>query len=315
MAKETTTVIIIPCGPCSDIILDTAESIDHYCPENHEIVFIDDCTMDGTYEKLMSSKKPHWHILRNEKPNGILRLVNTVCCGLRYAHENFSYQYLLKLDTDSLMIGSGVLSDAEEYMKSNPGIGMFGVYEVDYDGPRTFSEHTKQMNNASRWWLPLIGLQPSWMSILKTAENNGYLRGENISGGGYFITHECMDKIAESGYLNVPDSWYNSLIQSSFNAIEYIKGKSLRSRRLGRIAEDVYISMSTVASGFKLSHFAAPDGPLCIALRGLPYPARELLGRGYKIVHEPDKGPNTSALENEGVPAREFFRMVRQRQN
>lgn len=314
MAIETFAVIIIPCGPCSEIILDTAESIDHYCAEPHEIVFVDDCTEDGTYEALMSSKQPHWHILRNEKPNGILRLVHTVCSALRYVRENFTYQYVLKLDTDSLMIGSGVLSDAAKYMKSNPHVGMFGVYEVDYDGPRTFTEHRKQMDRASKWWRPLVGLKPSWVNMLQIAESKGYRRGENISGGGYFMTRQCLDAIAGLGYLNVPYSWYNSVIQCFIDAIESIRRKSLRKRRRGRIAEDVYFSMATVASGFKLGHFAAPDGPICVALRGLPYPAKELLHHGYKIVHEPDRGPNTSALENGGVNARTFFRIIRERQ-
>lgn len=315
MAIETFAVIIIPCGPCSEIILDTAESIDHYCSEPHEIVFVDDCTKDGTYEALISSKRSHWHILRNEKPNGFLRLVHTLCSGLRYIRTNFRCKCVLKLDADSLMIGSGVISDALKYMEENSDVGMFGVYEVDYNKPRTFIAHKKQMDNALNWWRPLVGLKPSWVNILQIAESKGYRRGENISGGGYFITRECLGTIEELGYLNVPYSWYNSVIQCSFDAIERIRRKSLRKRRLGRIAEDVYFSMATVAAGYKLGHFAAPDGPICIALRGLPYPAKKLLSHGYKIVHEPDKGPNTSALENEGVAAREFFRIVRERQN
>lgn len=312
MVIETSAVIIIPCGPCSEIILDTAESIDYYCPEPHEIVFVDDCTKDGTYEALISSKRPHWHILRNEKPNGFLRLVHTLCFGLRYIHTNFKYKCVLKLDTDSLMIGSGVISDALQYMESNPQVGMFGVYEVDYNKPRTFAAHKKQMDNALVWWRRMIGLRPSWSAMLQVAESKGYRRGENISGGGYFITRQCLDAITELGYLNVPYSWYSSVIQFLFDTVERLSGRCLPYGWHARLAEDVYFSMATIAADYKLGHFAAPDGPICIDPRGLPYPARELLHRGYKIVHEPDYGPNTSASENEGIIAREYFRLVRE---
>ncbi len=314
MVIETSAVIIIPCGPCSETILDTAESIDYYCPEPHEIVFVDDCTKDGTYETLVSSKRSHWHILRNERPNGFLRLVHTLCFGMRYIYKMFKCRCVLKMDSDSLIIGSGVITDALEYMEANPHMGMFGVYEVDYNKPRTFAAHKKQMDNAVLRWRRMVGLRPSWSDMLRVAEGKGYRRGENISGGGYFITRRCLDAIAELGYLNVPYSWYSNVIQYLFDTIQHVIGMRLPYSWHGRLAEDVFFSMATVASGYKLGHFAAPDGPICVALRGLPYPAKELLRRGYKIVHEPDKGPNTSALENGGVNARMFFRIIRERQ-
>jgi len=313
MAIDTSAVIIIPCGPGSKAaVLDTAESIEHYYPEPHEIVFVDDCTKDGTYEALTSSKRPHWNILRNERPNGFLRLVHTLCFGLRYIGMNFRCKCVLKLDTDSLMIGSGVISDALQYMESNPQVGMFGVYKVDYNRPRTFAAHKKQMDNALVWWRRMIGLRPSWVDMLQVAESKGYRRGENISGGGYFITRQCLDAIAELGYLKVPYSWYNSVIQFTFDTIERIRRRALPNSWHARLAEDVYFSMATVAASYKLGHFAAPNGPLCVEWRGLPYPAKELWKMGYKIVHSVDKGPNTSATENGGVTAREFFRLARQ---
>jgi glycosyltransferase involved in cell wall biosynthesis len=314
MTINTSAVILIPCGPCSKTILDTAESIDHYCSEPHEIVFVDDCTSDGTYDVLLAAERPNWHILRNKKRHGFLRLVHTLCFGLRYIQEHFVYQCVLKLDADSLMTGSGVLSDAFSYMKMHLDVGMFGVYEVDYNKPRTFTAHKQQMDNALAWWRPLVGLRPAWTTILQVAESKGYRRGENVSGGGYFITKRCLDTISHLGYLNVPYRWYSPVVQFCLDTIEGAVGKHLPYSWHGRLAEDVYFSMSTVAAGYKLGHFAAPDGPICVAPRGLPYPAKELLSYGYKIVHEPDKGPNTSASENGGVSAREFFRIVRESQ-
>jgi hypothetical protein len=66
--------------------------------------------------------------------------------------------------------------------------------------------------------------------------------------------------------------------------------------------------MIAVAAGFKLGHFAAPEGPLCMEWRGLPYPAEKLIASKYKLVHSVDKGPNTGPVENGGRTAREVFR-------
>jgi hypothetical protein len=79
-----------------------------------------------------------------------------------------------------------------------------------------------------------------------------------------------------------------------------------------RLQEDVYFSMAAVAAEFELGHFAAPDGPLCLEWRGLPYPAAELLQSPYKVVHSVDKGKNTDREANGGYTAREVFRFARQ---
>jgi hypothetical protein len=78
-----------------------------------------------------------------------------------------------------------------------------------------------------------------------------------------------------------------------------------------RLMEDVYFSMASVAAGFELGHFGAPEGPLCLEWRGLPYPANELAKAGYKVVHSVDKGQNTDRESNGGKTAREVFQDLR----
>jgi hypothetical protein len=81
-----------------------------------------------------------------------------------------------------------------------------------------------------------------------------------------------------------------------------------------RLMEDVYFSMATVAAAFKLGHFAAPSGPLCLEWRGLPYPASKMLESPYKVVHSVDKGKNTDRESNGGMTARERFRAARRQE-
>jgi len=191
------------------------------------------------------------------------------------------------LDQDALIIKPGLLPEALAYKKDNPSVGVFGVYEVDYNRPRSFESHRRLFDRESAWFRSLIGRRPSWRNHLRVAESNGYKRGDNVFGGAYFVTRECLEAARKMGALNVPWHWHS------------------------KMQEDVYFSMIAVAAGFRLGHFAAPDGPLCMEWRGLPYPADILEKSKYKLIHSVDKGPNTGPADNEGRTAREVFRELR----
>ena len=282
--------IIIPCGPGAKALLDTLESIVHYCQEPYDVILVDDCTVDGTYESIITAKQPNWHILRNKVRYGTARLVHSLCIAYNYFLENLSNSLVLRLDQDALLIGHGVINDAFDFMLKNPRLGIFGVYETDYNRQRSYAMHEKLINKEIHWLRRLLFQKPSWYNIFKLAIERGYRRGDNVFGGAYFITRDCLVGIKALGGLNVPYKW-NS-----------------------RMQEDVYFSMAAVAAGFGMGQFAAPDGPLCLEWRGLPYPAAELHNQQYKIVHSVDKGKNTGPLDNNGQTAREFFREVRQRE-
>jgi hypothetical protein len=281
------TAVIMAVGPGKNAALDTLASIEHYCPEPHVVVLADDCTQDGTYEALCAPKHPNWHILRNDRKMGYWRLVHSLCMAYRFVLSNTKCDLVLKMDVDALLIGTGVLSDATSYAGLNPSVGLFGVYANDYDRPRTFDMHTSQINKELGWPRKLLGLEPSWASLLSTAEKHGYRRGDNVFGGAYFVTRECLAAMSRIGALDVKYRWKS------------------------RLAEDVYFSMAAVAAGFKLGHFAAPQGPLCLEYRGLPYPASELARTGFKVVHSVDKGKNTDRESNGGKTAREVFQDLR----
>jgi hypothetical protein len=279
--------VVIPIGPGKDEALDTLDSVDQFCSEPHIVVLVDDCTQDGTYEALCAKKRPNWYILRNSQPLGVLRLVHTLSAAYRFVLANTECDLVLRLDQDALLIGPEVLSDAAVYASKNPLIGLFGVYAHDYDRPRSFTEHTRQINRELRWHRKLMGLAPAWEQLLFTAEKFGYRRGDNVFGGAYFITRGCLASMDRAGALTVPFNWHSSLM------------------------EDVYFSMAAVGAGHRLGHFAAPDGPLSLEWRGLPYPANECVRLGYKIVHSVDKGKNTDRQSNGNRTAREVFRELR----
>ena len=279
--------IVMPVGPGKEAALDTLHSVELFCPEPHVVFVIDDQTKDGTYEALMAAKRPHWHIFRNKHPHRIERLVHGLGFAFEQVIERTECELILRLDQDALVIKPGLLPEALAYQKMHPSVGLFGVYEVDYNRPRSFESHKRLIDRETAWYRSLIGQRPSWENYLRIAESRGYKRGENVFGGAYFVTRKCLEAAMKMGALNIPWRWHS------------------------KMQEDVYFSMLVVAAGFQLGHFAAPDGPLCMEWRGLPYPAAALAASKYKLVHSVDKGPNTGPTENGGKTARAVFRDLR----
>ncbi|SRR5579871_3570090 len=288
MSNSVVAAVVVPIGPGRESALDTLDSIDHYCAESHMVVVVDDCTTDGTYEALVAAKKPNWYILRNSQFMGRDRLVHSLAKGYRFVLQQLSCPLIFRLDQDALLIKAGVISDALAYGNAHREVGLFGVYECDYDRPRSYEVHRKLINKEVRWYRRLLGLQPSWNDLLRRAERRGYQRGDNVFGGAYFLTLDCLEGMDRLGALDVPYNW-NS-----------------------RLMEDVYFSMAAVAAGFKLGHFAAPDGPLCLEWRGLPHPAAQLAQSHFKVVHSVDRGQNTGRDSNNSTTAREVFASIRQ---
>ena len=284
------TAIVMPVGPGKEAALDTLESVAYYCREPHQVILIDDCTQDGTYEALVSQRRPHWHVLRNSRPMGGYRLIHTLSSAYRFVVAETQCPVALKIDVDALIIKSCLISDALAYVTEHPDVGMFGVYVCDYNRSRSFEGHTNVMNTEMSWQNWFRGSRPSWARLLRRAEREGYRRGDNVFGGAYFITRACLAAMEKLGALDVPYDWHSQLM------------------------EDVYFSMATVAAGFQMGHFAAPDGPLCLEWHGLPYPALDLAQSKYKLIHSVDKGKNTDRAANGGKTPREIFRHIREKE-
>jgi GT2 family glycosyltransferase len=281
------TAVIVPVGPGTASALDTLDSVGRYCSGPHEVIIVDDFTKDGTYEAIKEQGRPNWRILRNARQFGVRRLVHTLSMAYRYALSETDCQLVFRLDQDALLIGDGVLNDALSFAQANPAVGLFGVYAHDYDRPRSFVMHERLIKTELGWTRKLLGITPSWENLLALAERRGYRRGDNVFGGAYFVTRECLDGMRKLGALDIPYRWHS------------------------RMMEDVYYSMAAVAAGFELGHFGAPEGPLCLEWQGLPHPAEDMIRAGFKVVHSVDKGKNTDRASNDGRTAREVFRSVR----
>lgn len=287
---RTDLVVLIPVGPGQlEPCLDTLESVDHYILEPHVVVLVDDCTSDGTYEGLMECRRAHWRPIRAERPNGIRRLAFTVTDGIRYCADQFSAKCLLKLDTDSLLIRPGLLTDACEFMNRNPSVGIFGRHLINADGAvKDYAVHTRRLLDALSWRRRLTLRRPSYAALAQKAVRYGWGLGQNVFGGGYFVRWDVLGDVAAAGALT-PRRW-----------------------GWAPMSEDAYLTMCVAACGYAAGHFAAPNGPLCLGWKGLPFKPQAIRERGYKLIHSADSGPNTEPDPMTGVTPRAFFRSIRQ---
>ena len=91
------------------------------------------------------------------------------------------------------------MSDAACYTSLNPLVMLFGAYARDYDRPRSFAMHERQIEKELSWPRKLVGLTPSWAELLIRAEKNGYRRGDGVFGRAYFFTRDCLAAINRIG--------------------------------------------------------------------------------------------------------------------
>lgn len=282
--------MVIPVGPGAGAeALDTLESVQMWFPADHQVVLVDDLTHDGTWEQLQpAAADGRVHLRRNPRHHGWAGLSHTLAAAFRWAAAQYDTPFVLKLDSDALITGPGLVDDITAFMDRNPALGMFGRHLINVDGTiKSFA----MLTDAVRIELGRpAGERPWWEPICEVATDKGWARGENVFGGAYVLTTPCVQAMDAAGYLDPDwDTWRSSM------------------------SEDVYFTMCTVAAGFGRGQFGVPNGPMALAWRGLPCSPAEILERGWSVVHSVDKGAFTTAEENGGLTAREVFRQHRLR--
>jgi hypothetical protein len=295
VSARAVVLIVVGNGRVPETV-DTIESVWHYLGGEQPIIANLDHEDDGTEAALRKACGARLHFVRNPHPGGIGAeivmpfLTHKSAFGLRCAIEAYDAEVLLKLDTDALVTGYGLIEDALAFMARNPEVGIFGRHLINVDGTiKDYRMHTRRLNRELSVWNRLRLRGPAYAGIARRALARGWGLGENVFGGACFFTWRCLRAMDGLGYLRPPRQRWNSLI-----------------------ADDVYFTMCAMAAGFDRGQFGVPNGPMCMAWQFLPLPPKEIQSRGYKLVHSVDKGHNTSREDNEGMTAREFFRAVRQ---
>lgn len=263
--RRVDTLVVMPVGPgWPTESADTLRSIlQHTCERSRCVVVVDDHTTDGTAEEIAQVADDTCVLLRTDRPNGITYLKRSLAQAFTWCLDQLQFDILLRIDTDALLLAPGLIEDGRQHHLLDSTHGCFGRFDREPDGSRrSFEGLAAHIAKHER----RIG-KPYYAPLRDAARRNGWSDGAHVFGAACFYTRDCLMALRRLGALDIPDhSPYQHL------------------------SEDLYYSMAVVAAGYELGHFAAPDGPMALAWRELPFEPQEHVRRGDKVVHSVDKG-------------------------
>jgi glycosyltransferase involved in cell wall biosynthesis len=291
MKREIQMVIVIPVGPsCKlDFITDTIKSIQHFVSEDYILIIADD-SQKGTGH-LLSKTFPLIHVLENKKNLGkVAGLYITLCNAYRYAIENYDFKVLLKMDDDALIIGEGGEVQAMQFFEKHPEVGMAGRYikrQVAIDSFGNLHDNywpRKQIIKDTCTLKMLRRPVANWYfrQLFIRALRNGYELGENIQGGCYFMSFECIRRLNNAGLL------------------------PLRLLKNVNFGEDLMFSLLVKSIQMNLGDLGSKPDPIGCCWQGLPASPETLQKEGKKIIHSVRFWDNMSEKD-----IREFYANVR----
>ncbi len=292
--------VLVLVGPDEREVLRLADFLDslfHYEPCVQAVVLVDDSRRERRLHErfrapascrlvsVPNPRKGRGHGLGGGGCAGLL-------AGLGWAHRNLDCDFVLKADTDALVIAPFAQQVARRF-RQLPHVGMVGTHLHNPDGrPRPTSSWARSFQS----FLHPVCLRGKYLQIslwgrprrvrlaLTAALGNGYRLTEHCQGGAYAVRAEMLNRMAAAGYLNDPLCWLRS-----------------------GCGEDLMVGMYAYAVGMELSDFNREHEPFGVQYQGLPDRPDNLRTRGYGIIHSvKDHG------EFREEETRRFFRAVRQ---
>jgi hypothetical protein len=233
----------------------------------------------------------HGRVIIYKKGKGIC---SAVLLALQAAARQTACDFVLKLDTDSLVIGP-FFERITRFFAEHSQVGNIGAYTLTPNGDtRDFARNGSNIRSLHQptfdWSMPLTSLRrrrdPTLRTIrrhIETAVGNGYQYGEHCLGGGYAISRALLDAMNADGFLDDPALWL---------AID--------------CPEDVMAGLYTRAAGFEMANCVGEGEVFGVRHKGLPFDLEELVRRRFAVIHAVKNDPR---FPEEQV--REFFRSRR----
>jgi len=267
--KKVTLVVLIPVGPNCEptTVCDTLESIRHYVTSSHAIIVLDNSIKGAG--AAVKERFSDVHILAMPRPYGKQAdLYLKISEGYSFAHKNYAFDVLLRMDDDSLIIGPNPEKDAIEFFRRNPEFGQIGSWKMDCNGvPRDITWSRDQLFKELRFKNALRfphRRTKGWLFLRRTYHKSlkhGYEAGEHCIGAACFVSPECVARLYNDKCLSRDEiSWSN-------------------------LEEDHIFGLLVYSVGLRLGDFATGSLPMGLRWRGLPCSPDELVRRKKKIVH------------------------------
>lgn len=184
------------------------------------------------------------------------------------------HEFVVKLDTDSLVIDAFSKRVAEEFRRQ-PELGIMGAYQFSPASARSCSSAPaleKLLRQCAVWRRTPLGgmaLQVGYLgrygrirNVIRRALLNGYRLGEHCSGGGYAMSMKAVRTLKKEGLLDDPLLWLAT-----------------------PLGEDTVLSLCVQAAGFLIQQGETEREVFGVKHQGLLAAPQELIERGYAIIH------------------------------
>lgn len=268
MPVACSSLIYVPVGPATrfEFLLDTLRSIKRFADPRHRLLLVDDSAAGlGARAK---EAMPEIDVLVLREPGGdatydvdggfFVKVARTI----RYATTTYSFQALMRLDTDALMCNPGADTRAIELLGSDPRLGMLGSFRIRCDGHNRAADFPRLGNTVRRMERsPDEELASVMRSLVSEACANGYEYGEHVLAPGSVMSRAACEAL--SAYPLYGDERFAK----------------------AELCDDHLHSIFIRAVGLESGDFACDDLPIGVWSENIQWSPEELVRRGKAVVH------------------------------
>lgn len=258
-------------------LMEAIESIEHFEGDAAKVVVVDDATQD-VRERVVRQRFPKVSVIRRRIPSGgPPGMFPLFASALAWSRERYTFDALIKMDTDALITGPSMADRAAEAFVADPSLGMLGSVGLRADGvPEDVSYDQWILQHEVRW-------SPAVRRLDRAARAGGW-EGERAQAGVIVFSREMLDRAAAAGWLAWRPPWW-TLFQ-----------------------DDSAYAAITRAVGLRIGSWGAPGEPIASASWVVPIDKQQVLDQGVLAVHSVRGGING---ESE-AEMRAFFRAARE---
>ena len=275
-------LFFMPVGPrsCLDFVLDTLRSCCYHYPEC-DLLILDDTggsqLSEAIFDNFTNASIYRAKSLPNDNKTynskGLL-WAKTGKCWL-WAIDNLVFDFLVRIDDDSLVIQAGLEKDLQATDPLNSKIGALGQFRLMPDGRAVNNIWPAHRFKLEMSWAWAFRSRPhrqlikrlSWVatlrSLVSSARHNGWVIGEHMTGGAIVMPRYTLNLLSQRGYLSLGP-------------------EILKTSELG---DDHLISMLVYAAGLECRCLGGKDGSIGYRLDRLPVMLTQVASSTFKIIH------------------------------